>query len=656
MKRTIFYLGQITVLAIALIGAPCLFSETSAEDNGEEDKEKRVVFDLGEIVVVGEADEPVPGKVEEITLEDMEIRNARTVADALEYVPGVVVTYGSKNEAKVFLRGFAQEKVAVLLDGVPIYTPYYGDVDLSEVPLANVAKITVTKGAASPFYGINSLGGVINIVTRKPTEKPNIDFAIQAGQDSTYQVDASHGMKKDNFYYQVGGHFHTSDGWSMSDDYDPTPFEDGGLRDNSDYESKGFNFKAGGDWGEEGEVAVNFQYVDAEKAIPTSTIDDRPRYWRFPEWKKWTLSGLGRTKLNETIDFFAHVFYHKYDNVLNNYEDPDFTMLDWSSTYDDYSIGGIFSTTFAFDAFDLRTGFNFTRDNHKDQADIGEPWEEYVMHTFSLIAEGTVPINEDLKLVASASLDFLDQVEGTEDLGPGSTKNAFNPMATLYYNPSTAHFFHFTLAQKTRFPTMNQLYSSRSGNPDLDPQKNIDFEAGYQYSFSEVPAALHLNFFYNRIRDLIDRVSRYDPYENLADASLYGFETGLSVTPHPWFRLSGDYTYISTEDVSDEPLFDELPFTPNHMLNLSGTFTAPFGMSVSAIGHISGKRYEYDRDNNKMEVPGFEVMNLRVEQELYQDISVFFYVQNLFDANYYEELGFEQSGRAFWGGLSLFLD
>jgi outer membrane receptor for ferrienterochelin and colicins len=203
---------------------------------------------------------------------------------------------------------------------------------------------------------------------------------------------------------------------------------------------------------------------------------------------------------------------------------------------------------------------------------------------------------------------------------------------------------------------MHQLYSSRSGNPDLDPQKNVDFEAGYKYSFSNVPTAVFVNFFYNRVRDLIDRISRYDPYENLADASIYGFETGASVTPHPWFTLAGDYTFTSTEDVSDEPMFDELPYTPKHMLNLSGTFTAPFGLSVSAIGQISGKRYEYDRDNNKIEVPGFEFMNLKIEQALYRDISVFLYVQNLFDANYYEEVGFEQSGRAFWGGLSLFLD
>lgn len=657
MKKKIFQKGFILLLAGLFLSPVPVLSETTGGEDTTGETEKRQVFDLGEIVVVGEQDEePEAGNVVELTIEDMELRDARTVADALEFVPGVTVTYGSKNEAEVLLRGFAQEKVIVLLDGVPIYSPYFGDVDLSQIPVADVAKITVIKGAASPFYGPNSLGGVINIVTKKPTEKPSVDFLAQVAENSTYRIDFSHGLRKNNFYYQLGGNFHQSDGWNLSDDFEPTDNQESNLRDNSWAENMGFNLKVGGDWDEAGEVALNFSYIDAEKGVPPSTVEDSPRYRKFPEWKQWTLSGLARRHFNDTVSMYGNLFYHKYDNVLVDYDDPDYMDVNWVSTFDDFAAGGMFYTNFAFSAWDLQTGFNFIRDNHKDQSDIGDPWQQYIMNTYSFIAEGTVPFSPEWKLVASASLDVLDQVMGAEDNPPGPNKTAFNPLATLYYNPGPEHVFHATLAQKTRFPTMNQLYSSRSGNPDLDPQKNVDIEAGYQYTYQEVHASIFINVFYNRVRDLIDRLSRDDPYENIADASIFGIETGISARPCSWLELGGDYTYLSTEDISDVPTFDQLPLIPGNRVNLSGKVTAPFGTMVSAIGQFSGKRYEYDRDNNKMEVPGFEIMNLRVEQQFYDDFRLYLYISNLFDASYYTEIGYPRAGRAFIGGLTLFFN
>ena len=92
------------------------------------------------------------------------------------------------------------------------------------------------------------------------------------------------------------------------------------------------------------------------------------------------------------------------------------------------------------------------------------------------------------------------------------------------------------------------------------------------------------------------------------------------------------------------------------MFNLSGRVRAPFGTWVSAIAQISGKRYEYDRDNNKVEVPGFEVMHLRAEQQLFDDFRIFLYVSNLFDADYYTEIGYPRAGRSFFGGVTLFFN
>jgi len=85
-----------------------------------------------------------------------------------------------------------------LIDGVPYYETNYGSLDLNQISLDSVARIDVVKGTASALYGANALGGVINIITKKPTEKPSFSANVEYGMDGLedpYKFALSHGMK-----------------------------------------------------------------------------------------------------------------------------------------------------------------------------------------------------------------------------------------------------------------------------------------------------------------------------------------------------------------------------------------------------------------------------------------------------------------------------
>ncbi len=84
-----------------------------------------------------------------VTAEEIEARNAKNVAEALAGVPGLRVSTGRKNEPTVYVHGFDQSRVQVLIDGVPYYETNYGKLDLAQIPTDNVARIEITKGAAS---------------------------------------------------------------------------------------------------------------------------------------------------------------------------------------------------------------------------------------------------------------------------------------------------------------------------------------------------------------------------------------------------------------------------------------------------------------------------------------------------------------------------
>ena len=148
--------------------------------------QESTTFDLGEIIVSKSREGGLGGISDvEITVQEIETRNAQTVEQALDFLPGARLTIGQKNEPQVMIRGFSQDKVLILLDGIPIASPYYGYVDLSQIPAESISKIKIIKGSASSLYGANAMAGVINIVSKKPGDKPFFEITNSFAEHNT---------------------------------------------------------------------------------------------------------------------------------------------------------------------------------------------------------------------------------------------------------------------------------------------------------------------------------------------------------------------------------------------------------------------------------------------------------------------------------------
>ena len=299
------------------------------------------VFSLGEVIVTGEQQVVnLATTVTEVTAEDIKERGARTLADALGQLPGVYVQRGARRgESNVSIRGFGHENVKVLVDGVPIYEQYSRSIDLSQFPVDNIAKITVTKGASSVLYGSNTMGGVINIIT-KVASKPTVNLTTAWGDYNTEQYSLSGGAPFGDFNAWLGYTYRHSDGWKLSDDFDPswwtasngTAEDDGGRRRNSDYLQHHFNAKLGYEPNKDTKLYLLFDFVDAEKGMPTRAD------WRFPAWQQWQLSLVGEHQVLDWLRLKARGFYVNHDDTLfltfGRLPTPQL------SEYDNYSVGG----------------------------------------------------------------------------------------------------------------------------------------------------------------------------------------------------------------------------------------------------------------------------------------------------------------------------
>jgi iron complex outermembrane receptor protein len=131
---------------------------------------------LEEIVVTATKTEKkvgdAPGSITVIHQEELKKQNIETVDDAFDTLSGIFVKRNkglADSTAGVRMRGFnGDQYTLVLLDGQPLNDAYSGGLEWGMVPVSNIERIEVIRGAASALYGGNAMGGVINIITKTP--------------------------------------------------------------------------------------------------------------------------------------------------------------------------------------------------------------------------------------------------------------------------------------------------------------------------------------------------------------------------------------------------------------------------------------------------------------------------------------------------------
>ncbi|MGC4115655.1 MAG: TonB-dependent receptor plug domain-containing protein [Myxococcales bacterium] len=216
---------------------------------------------------------------------DLDRQGARSVAEALERSPAVYATTGGRNERIFTIRGFDQRQTAVLVDGAPALIAYDGQVDLGMMPAELVDHVTLSRGPGTLAVGPSGLGPTVSIVSRRAGDGPLVLGRLEGGWPGTWRGTAMHSQRFERGGYTVYAGGEQSQGFSLSNSFKGTPLQPQGDRINSDRQA----WFAGGSAvvtpAEKHELALSASYVDGDKGVPPSTLDDTPRYWRFNVWR-----------------------------------------------------------------------------------------------------------------------------------------------------------------------------------------------------------------------------------------------------------------------------------------------------------------------------------------------------------------------------------
>ena len=626
-------------LSVFLSVSFALADEKKHEKN---EKEKEIVLPMITESVTVEAKVPkeLPfAATAELKLPRIEPIKAKDLAEILPSAPGAYVSTGAKNEWGVKLRGLGTNRITLLYDGIPVYEPYYNSFDLKAIAADQIESVKVVKGASSVLYGPNAMGGIIDVLSKRPADN-QFTLRLDYGTRQTYGAYASGAWRGRNLLFTGSASREGSDGFNWVNGGTTEP------RKNSDYERTSLGGKLYFYPGHGSEILAEVNYFQSEYGIPTATDFYKKQYWRFRDWQRFMANLGGSFPVLNGGYVKARLYYVKHYNILDAYKNDQFSTLQWESTFDNYALGAfVLGMVPLGGKHQLHASASYRDDDVSTQSAINAPWEHYEHKTLSFGVEDRFRLSEKVELMAGVSLDHLNKQDG-------ENKVTLNPLLGVKFNPNAWTDLHLTLSQKSRFPSMKNLYSlpANGGNPDLRDEigTNVELGATYDRGWFFSGAVFH-----NRIRDMIESRINADFIKqniNVARAIITGFELEVRKAFGP-FSASASYTYLDTEN---EETGDRLDLIPASQLNASLRFHRAKLFSLTLWGLFASDSI-YHANTGIVAVDPYAVLNAVLERA-FGPVSVYLKAENLLNNEYWSEPGWPMRARTLTLGARIFME
>ncbi len=633
--------------------------------NSEEVKGRPDVYILGEVVVTGESEgvEAIASVVE-ITAEDIEQKNARSLDEAIELLPGLDVRTGGQGIPRVNLRGLRSRHVILLLNGIPYNSTYDGQFDPSIIPVENIAKIKVSYGGHSVLYGQGGLGGVINIITKKGTTgvSGGLSSEVDERGETLGRFHMSGGREQVDFF--ISGSVLNSDGYRLSDDFKATSHETGGLRENSDKERDNLFANIGYTPTKDWNIGLTLGNSGGEFGAPPSVNDDntdpfykKPKYDRVDDYDGFATQLAAAYNPDGPFGLRAWVFYNESEEDRARYDDDNYNAITNNKSFqrDDEtrSHGVSLQASYVFGGAGRLTG---TCSTQKDKYESDGEWGNgnpidlnKDLNIHSLALEYEVSPFQNFEFVVGYGHYWLDKDVGNDD-DQGSL------LLGTRYHISEKTQARASVARKIRFPSIKQLYDPDDGNVDLTTEKSTNYELGITQVLPWDMEADLAGFLID-VEDYIEKdEATTNDFENHEDYRFKGIEFTLAKRFLSTGSVRGGYAYMDSDDRSSGSQKDDLEHRPKHKFTLEGRYMWDFGFSAYASFMYVGDQYYYTSSGAllKRKLNSYSLVDLKLKQRLIGDrFYAYVGVSNLFDKDYEESYGYPRAGRMVYGGLKV---
>jgi outer membrane cobalamin receptor len=229
---------------------------------------------------------------------------------------------------------------------------------------------------------------------------------------------------------------------------------------------------------------------------------------------------------------------------------------------------------------------------------------------------------------------------------PGDVSDAAPPwLAGVSYDATTALRLHASAARKIRVPSIDQLFSTSSGNPALRSEHAYSVDVGADYRLGAA-STVGVAGFATDARDFIERVSG-SPFENQTTYRFRGAEVTARTARIPRLDLRGAYSFLDSEGVTPAGT-RPLQTRPRHRASLEWTWRPIPGSAIRGAAHNTGAQLYDSRgaDTVQRRAAGVTLVDVGGTHTLARHYELAFDVTNLFDRLYDQAYGLPREGRA----------
>lgn len=593
----------------------------------------------------------VGSSVTVLTERTLEQQQRRTVPDALQQVPGlnVVQIGGPGGQTSVFIRGANSNHTKVLIDGIDATDPSNGNgsFDFGQLLTDDLARIEVLRGPQSGLYGSDAIGGVVSFTTKRGEGPARASLRLEGGSFGTFNQSGRISGSENGFDYSVSvSHFRAAA--TPVTPPDLVPF--GRPIHPNFYDNETVSAKFGYQFTDTFRINSVTRFINSRLLLTGddfSTFPAAPAAFR----SEAAVQQVFTRNEAEWTPFagFHNILAINYSNLFNRQQGP----LDPLATPD--------ATT----GLGERTRFEYRGDYLLSPGNIvlfGAQRDEESLFTTS---PGSVPDslrarNGNTAGYGEVQLTPFDRAFLVANLR-NDENDQFGPATTFRVAPSYILPFSDTRLKGSvgtgfKAPTLSQLYQSFPAfnffaNPNLKPEESLGYDAGFEQPLGD-RVLVGATYYRNDFTNLINTNASFTSNENVGKAVSYGAEAFVSVRFSETLSSRVDYTNTVTKN---EITGQELLRRPRHKGSATAFWNPLPGLTFSGTVIVLGSFVDGNRDFSvpRLKNPGFTLVNLAVNYDLNETVSVFGRIDNLFDRRYENPTGFLGPGLAVYGGVRL---
>ena len=606
-----------------------LFSNTSLLANSSSEDLSLNPIMLGTLLIsakrVGSEGEDIAENVTVYTKEEIERSSANNLGEVLKYIPGVDVSVTNQfgQATSLSIHGSNSRQVLIMIDGIPFNTQLSGQADPSIIPVENIERIEILKGASSSVWG-SSLGGVINVITKDAG-----DSAIPKGKFKTTFA----GFSTTKNSLELAGKV-SEVGYLVSGSY----LETDGTKSRSDVQEEKIFAKVSVPISDALKIISSFGYTGAnvhDGVNSDGTWDSMPYIARYGNVKM----DLNKDDLKLSIAYK----YNDQDVVSDNYD--ALTNAQNSSSinnniFQGISINGSLNLR-EEDLFVFGSDFDWHRFKSSNYLDTGKS-----ISMQSPYANYTLKLND---------WDFIPGVRFDNNQQFGSQTSP--SLGIIYhFKDSNKSLVRAKISRAFSAPPLMWIYNNLppyvNPNPDLKAEKALVYEVGFETELFSI-ARIKLDIYRSDVKDAIVYNDSGSMMDNLRKLRRQGAELSLNYKVNDELTIYGSGAFNDVENRETKQTVRDSGIARQSFI-LGSKYQNDKGFGFDLYGYYNRWSSDPDQANDRkfMFDAKFRQKFKDVKENI--DLELFLNIYNLANSKYWSDPTYPLPKRYFEGGVTLY--